>query len=258
MNILKKWNILLMFTFLVTTVLTTTSCSKDETEPVQAVFRDIVYGDKTYHVGIAGAVDLGLSVKWAAYNVGASSYTSRGDLFAWGEVTPYYAEGHAQDEYCENWREGKEDGYDWTSYFDSVDGSDRAFRKYGVGKKMQLELKDDAAHVNWGKPWRMPTQSECLELLEKCEWVYVVLDDGKIGIHGRLVVGPNGNSIFLPDNMNRYKTRFIGDENWRYLSNTLCDKDSGWALGIYFGFYVNKEWCYIKRCYGCSVRPVCK
>lgn len=76
------------------------------------------------------AVDLGLSVKWASCNVGASEPEEYGDYFAWGETV------------------SKEE-YSWATY------------KWNA---------DDAASVHWGGKWRMPTAQEWDELLNQCDW----------------------------------------------------------------------------------------
>ena len=52
-----------------------------------------------------GAVDLGLSVLWASCNLGASSPEEYGDYYAWGEVIPYYSDGHSQDDPCSSWQD---------------------------------------------------------------------------------------------------------------------------------------------------------
>ena len=81
-------------------------------------------------------VDLGLSVKWATMNVGASSPEGLGFYFAWGETT-------LKDKY-------------------SIDNY--TFK----ANPTKLSLSDDAAHVNWGGVWRMPTEEEFNELVTKC------------------------------------------------------------------------------------------
>ncbi len=82
-------------------------------------------------------VDLGLSVKWATCNVGATNPEDYGDYFAWGETTT-------------------KSTYDWSTY-KWCNGSDNTLTKYNtsssngpVDNKTQLELSDDAAGVNWG------------------------------------------------------------------------------------------------------------
>ena len=127
------------------------------------------------------AVDLGLSVKWATCNVGASSPEEYGDYFSWGETCP------------------KSD-YSWSTYR-WCNGSQTTLTKYNtnsrwgiVDNKTVLDLSDDAAHVNWGGSWRMPTAEEWTELQTQCSWEWTTIN----GVNGRKVTGPNGNSIFLP------------------------------------------------------------
>ena len=131
------------------------------------------------------AVDLGLSVKWATCNVGASSPEERGDFFAWGETSP-------KTEYT--W-----DNYKFTESGDSW--SNATLSKYNtselsgvVDNRTELEPDDDAAHINWGGGWRMPTSSEAWELIDNCSWMEITQN----GVFGIKITGKNGNSIFLP------------------------------------------------------------
>jgi len=101
-------------------------------------------------------VDLGLSVKWATCNIGASSPMEVGNYYAYGE-------SFTKDDYTE-------DNYTVT-------------KNGGKGS--------DAATVNWGNGWRMPTYDEMLELINKCYWEPI-----KDGVK---ITGPSGNSIVLPD-----------------------------------------------------------
>ena len=120
-------------------------------------------------------VDLGLSVKWATFNVGATSPEDYGDYFAWGETEP-------------------KETYSWATY-KWCDGTDANMTKYNkTDGKTTLELADDAAHVIWGDRWRMPTKAEIQELFDKCTWEA----DTVHGMSGKRVTGPNGNSIFIP------------------------------------------------------------
>ena len=117
------------------------------------------------------AVDLGLSVKWATCNVGASSPEEYGGYYAWGET------------------EEKEDyWYDTYLYYDNY-GS-----KYiDIGKNISGS-QYDVAHVKLGGSWRMPTQAEVEELCKKCTWEWTSVN----GVAGQRITGPNGNSVFLP------------------------------------------------------------
>ena len=115
-------------------------------------------------------VDLGLSIKWASCNLGASTPAGKGGYYAWGETstkTKYTQENYAY------WKEG-------SGYTD-------------IGKEIS-GTQYDAATVNLGKDWRMPTEEEAKELCEKCTFTYGEVD----GVKGYYATGKNGNSIFLP------------------------------------------------------------
>ncbi len=144
----------------------------------------------------AQAVDLGLpsGIKWASYNLGASKPEEYGDYFAWGETKPYYTEGHAQDNPCTSWREGKEAGYKWDSNFD-IDLETNNLITYAYDKDTELKPAHDAAIVNWGGTWRMPTKAEQDELRAECNWEWVEVN----GVKGCKVSSKsNSNYIFLP------------------------------------------------------------
>lgn len=106
-------------------------------------------------------VDLGLSsgTLWATCNVGATKPEDVGDYFAWGETRP-------KEEY--NWETYKwcKGRYDTQTKYctDSDHGT--------VDNKSILELSDDAANVNWGGDWRMPTKEELDELHTECTWTW--------------------------------------------------------------------------------------
>lgn len=123
-----------------------------------------------------GAVDLGLSVKWAAWNVGAMAPEEYGDYYAWGEVETKvdYTEGNYKFMYL--------DSYDCVEY--SLPG--------GLNDISGTEY--DAATINMGKEWRMPTKLELVELNDASTAVWTTYK----GVDGMRIIGPNGNSIFLP------------------------------------------------------------
>ena len=130
---------------------------------------------------VADAVNLGLSVKWASWNVGAESPEDYGSYYAWGETE-------------------EKDDYSWSTY-KWCDGSYDTQTKYCtdsdygiVDNKTVLDSWDDVAHVKWGGGWRMPTLDEIKELCNKCSWAWTSVN----GVNGQKVTGPNGNSIFLP------------------------------------------------------------
>ena len=155
-------------------------------------------------------VDLGLpsGTLWATCNIGASSPEDYGDYFAWGETEP-------------------KNNYDWSTY-KWCDGDNNTLTKYctsssygTVDNKTELSPEDDAAYMNWGSSWRMPTLEQQQELLESCNWNWTTRN----GINGWLVIGPNGNSIFMPAAGNIYRSslREEGSTGF-YWSRTL---DSG-------------------------------
>ena len=186
-------------------------------------------------------VDLGLSVKWATCNVGATKPEEYGDYFAWGETQP---KSH----------------YHWSTY-KWCNGSSSSLTKYctdrffgTVDNKTQLELSDDAARANWGSSWRMPTEAEQDELRNNCTWTWT----SQNGVYGYKVTSKkNGNSIFLPA---------AGRRSGSSLDNAgskglYWPSTHGVASPLYanvLGFVSDSVyWGYSERCYGQSVRPVC-
>ena len=110
---------------------------------------------------------------------------------------------------------------------------------------------DDAASVNWEGNWRMPTDAEWTELRTKCTWTWTTQN----GVNGRLVTGPNGNSIFLPAAGIRSGKQLLYTSSGNYWSSSLASfPDLAWAVDFYSsGVYRND---YYYRYYGQSIRPV--
>ncbi len=188
------------------------------------------------------AVDLGLpsGTLWADRNVGADSPEAYGDYFAWGETEP-------------------KDYYDWSTY-QWCNGSSNTLTKYCTNRiygtedgKNVLDLEDDAAYVNMGSEWRMPTFTEVDELINNCTWTWTTQN----GVYGRKVTGPNSNSIFLPAAGYRYYSglNYAGSLGG-YWSSSLHESYP------YVAFYLDFGWNYYywsgnyRRCHGQSVRAV--
>ena len=187
-------------------------------------------------------VDLGLSVKWATCNVGATKPEEYGDHYAWGETTT--KSSYSYDNY--KW---SNDGCDtFTKYCTSSD--------YGtVDNKTVLDSEDDAARANWGGAWRMPTDDEWTELRENCTWTWNI----KNGVNGYEVKSKtNGNSIFLPAAGYRRSDGLVdaGYGGYYWSSSLYTDGlDDAWR--VYFcSDYVHRYEG--GRDYGLSVRPVFK
>jgi hypothetical protein len=116
-------------------------------------------------------VDLGLSVFWASCNLGAESPEEYGDYYAWGETKP-------KTSYTET---------NYAYYDDNL----KQYTDIGVNIS---GTQYDAATVNLGGDWRMPTKDEMEELIDNCTWEWIQTN----GKNGFKVTGKNGNSIFLP------------------------------------------------------------
>ena len=198
---------------------------------------------KTLNVG--EPVDLGLSIKWANMNVGASKPEGFGHYFAWGEVEPKEVYNFSTYKYC--------------------NGSSNSLTKYNTNKhagtvdnKTQLELTDDAAYMNWGGSWRMPTDAEWTELREQCTWTWITLNR----INGYSVTSKlNGNSIFLPAAGYRGdgSLNYAGSYGY-YWSSSLggSSRYEPWLVYFDSSSVIRKDHNYpYYRSGGQSVRPVC-
>ena len=185
-------------------------------------------------------VDLGLSVKWATMNVGATSPEDYGDYFAWGETEPKSEYNWGTYKWCDG-------GYDNMTKYCSLS-------EFGiVDNKTKLEPEDDAATVNWGGAWRMPTRNEQDELRTECNWTLDTMN----GVDGYTVTGPNGNSIFLPMPGYCYDT-YIEDKgiNGTYWSSEHVENYSSEAYVFYIYADGDISWNLDTRYYGNSIRPV--
>ncbi len=186
-------------------------------------------------------VDLGLSVKWATCNVGATKPEEYGNYYAWGETTPKSTYKWSTYKWCNG-------SYDtMTKYCTDSD--------YGtVDNKTVLDKEDDAAAVNMGGSWRMPTVEEQTELRTECTWTWTTLN----GVNGYNVEGPNGNSIFLPAAGYRDVSGLgIAGSYGDYWSSSLNTGGSGSAYDLSFGSD-GVGWDYSRRYCGQSVRGVCE
>lgn len=229
--------------------------------PSVVKFQDIKVGDDTYHLGVSGAIDLGISIKWAAINVGALSPGDYGDYFAWGETQTQYIKNYAESHPCKNWREGKDEGYLWSSYSWCEDGDLYKITKYcttsSYGKrddKRILEDEDDVACMKWNGQWRIPTADEAYELCRNCTWIYTNYE----GKNGYIVVGPNGNAIFMPAAGHYKGKEFISAEiDGQYWTSIVNGARPDTAIAMVFNSKSSGDIYGSTKCYGFSVRPVC-
>lgn len=188
-------------------------------------------------------VDLGLSVKWATCNVGATTPEEYGDYFAWGETEP------------------KED-YSWTTYKWCNGTRESQFKyctdtTYGiVDNKAILEFSDDAARVNWGGNWRMPTYAEFTELREQCTWTWTTQN----GVNGYLVtsnkVGYTDRSIFFPATGHYSNTSLTGVGTRAHYWSSWLDASSpynSYALRFLSNNLLTPSY---RKTFGHPIRPV--
>ena len=189
-------------------------------------------------------VDLGLpsGTLWATCNVGADRPGDFGDYFAWGETAP-------------------KDSYSWENYMWCY-GYSSTLTKYCtnssfgyngfVDNKAELDPVDDAAYVNWGPSWRMPTYDQLEELRTQCTWTWRIKD----GSYGHLITGPNGNSIFLPAAGYRESEYINYTDTWGdYWTRELAPGYSNLARYLYLGEQLI-GWDGSNRINGYTVRPV--
>ena len=144
-------------------------------------------------------VDLGLSTKWAKYNVGATKETELGGLFGFGDMT----------------------GFQTSVLFENYASADI------------YKTDRDVANKVYGSWVTMPTIDEFEELFRECkkEWV----EDTQNHVAGYKLTGPNGNSIFLPAAGSRTQQTVSGQGiNGLYLSGSINPADKQFALGYSF------------------------
>ena len=177
-------------------------------------------------------VDLGLpsGLIWATMNVGATTPEGYGDYFAWGETAPHQDKDYSESKYT-----------------------------YKVYSIYLLPLDHDAANVNWGGNWRMPTKEEQEELINNCTWTWTQMN----GVNGYEVKGTNDNTIFLPASGTRVGTSLCNDGSYgAYWSSSIDEEDADWAFDFYFSFYASDDYnvdgASNRRYEGYSVRPVYK
>lgn len=201
-------------------------------------------------------IDLGLSVKWATRNIGAENEEDYGDYFAWGETTP-------------------KDDYSWYTYKyckgEVIMGIlDTALTKYCTDSnngynnfkddKTILDPEDDAAAVNWGGSWRMPTYEEMEELKTKCTWEFTT----KNGVDGfkitSTIEGYTDKSIFLPAarmimGTTLYQGAGISAAYWT--SSLYIGMANRFAYGLFANSkdIISQRYGHTRR-YGLTIRPV--
>ena len=149
-------------------------------------------------------VDLGLSTKWAKYNVGATKATELGGLFGFGDMTGFQTSINLED-------------------YASAD---------------IYKTDRDVANKVYGSWVTMPTIDEFEELFTECKKEWVEED----GVAGYKFTGPNGNSIFLPAAGTRTQGTVSGEGlNGYYLSGSINVTDNKFAMAYSFDQNANRR-----------------
>ena len=188
------------------------------------------------------AIDLGLRsrTKWCCCNVGASSPEEYGGYFAWGETSEKSVYSDVTYEYF-NGQDTDGDGE-----------IDQNFSVVNIGSNIAGSTRYDAATVNMGAPWRMPSKTQIVELYEYCSSREITLN----GVNGQLLTGPNGGKVFLPAaGSYEYGDGYLYGENfsgecWSSTLNTSYPS-CAYSLSI-----IGWGWGYTDRAIGMSVRAV--
>ena len=184
-------------------------------------------------------VDLGLSVKWANANLGATC----------GNTAESWYGGH----YARRETETKSD-YSWGTY---KFGASSPFSKYDTDSKTILESVDDIAAQTYGSNYRMPTKAEIEELIELPNKL-VTNHNGVHGLNGRVFTGTNGNTLFIPaaGYFDGSTHDLVGSRCFLWAGSLNSDYTYG-AWDLYFNsgsISLGSN----DRCYGYSVRCVSK
>ncbi len=232
------------------------------------------------------AVDLGLSVKWASFNLGATKPEEGGVCFMWGDTVGYgfdtsdgicfgYLLPNLETSTYYKWL-GATDWITVSFYFTKYVPQECA-EKYGFegfyDDKTVLDPEDDAATAHLGSDWHTPTVDEWQELMnpDNCEWTADVnANDHVIGFYIRSKKpGYTDKSIYWPRVKMRVQDRveptsanpeFYG----RYWSSTLVENKPTEAYALFYDYSMSikdetqVKWCYDERDFGCAIRPVCK
>lgn len=177
---------------------------------------------KDYASATVQLVDLGLpsGTLWADRNIGADAPEDAGEYFRFGETVAF-----------------TEDSPEYV--YDDIEGSIAGTER-------------DAATVNLGKNYKMPTLDQIKELLEECTWTWTEQN----GVNGMKVTGPNGNSIFLPASGYRDNsggTLYSVGSYGYYWSASPYSRN--YSLNLYF-YSKNRYWNNDERANGYSVRAV--
>ncbi len=183
---------------------------------------------------------------WAETNIGAEDPWDYGLYFWWGDTV-----GSSPGGFSVTWNNSP-----------TADKEPDQLKSEGwLTAEGVLTPKHDAAYVQWGGGWRMPTDQELWDLRDKCDWTWT----NSNGVNGCVVCGRGvfeNTSIFLPaagivsKPPSSYDAIYVGEQGYYWsscldfsyhndYSEHLVFKDSGYAV---------RGWS--PRGNGISIRPV--
>ena len=189
-------------------------------------------------------VDMGLSVKWGSFNLGATKPEEYGSYYAWGETDPKKV-------------------YAWSTYKWSKNGSSSEFTKYispGPASSIYtpLDKEDDAAVVGLGGKWRMPSVQEFEELKNNCTWTKKSLN-GIAGYEAKS--NKNGKTLFFPFTGTMVEEKVVNQKVDGYFwSSSLINASNTSSQAVYLQVFSSETIATSgnNRCWGYSIRPVYK
>ena len=177
-------------------------------------------------------VDLGLSVKWARFNLGALGEMDYGDYFAWGEITP------------------NKSSFSWETYRWS-NGDESSLTKYNYSDGINsLDYEDDPAYQQTGGNWRMPTEAEWRELIENCSWHF-----NGVYMEGCSNVDGYDAYIYFPLAGKKDGIEWLNDDTVGYYwTSSLSPFSSMGSIGCIST--TTQDMGYLERYIGLPIRPV--
>ena len=196
---------------------------------------------------------------WAGKNIGAQSPWECGYYFWWGDTVGYKRENDAWVASDSSSSDFSFDSSNTPTYGKSID---TLKREGWITADGVLAPEHDAAHVQWGGSWRMPTEQELSDLNSNCDWTWTTMN----GVNGYVVCGRGefaSNSIFLPCAGDVYGTSLIGyagsgGHYWSSVPVSGPDYSyTAWCLSFYSSGHGTSNYYYVSyRYYGQLVRPV--
>ncbi len=142
-------------------------------------------------------VDLGLSVKWAKFNLGAPTESAYGGRFGYGDLT----------------------------------GVNNSIKTADYASTTIYQTPSDMANHAWGGKVTLPGAADFEELFNRCTKEWTQVD----GVNGYRFTGPNGNSIFLPAAGSRTANDLNGvDVFGAYATGSINPTDSQYDIAFRF------------------------